>query len=408
MARDNYEAGLLGETIGHDTFSYDYQMGARERERQASSGGGGGVGALAGAGGGGIVFAAMMVILAFCAFIVSFCTYPIAGMATLIGFGIGTQIVNGDGHNTMNGVGLVFALMIPCYILYMLTFQIEMKMGHVRVYQIFRHYWRLAVGTFVAHILGESFHMKSQFPDGAPLSGYLTDYAITITAFFFLYLNSQRLDEKYELEPVETQWINRIVDPALKWLFPVVPWNLRETGILVAKTAQDAPIEIEMQPGQNLRVGEDIVPVQFLTITEKRKHRGRVALAGLALLFGSISLVDALFGFDDFFPYLLSGAGMALGFFLAVSSLGGESRPGRLQAPFRWLQFSYPTGSGINKLVELQFRKRMDEKVFRRALMNAMRDYFDAQEAQKQEVKPKRRLPQDRPANDEAAQAQSA
>ena len=108
MADSDYAAGLRGETIGHDTFSYSYQLGVQERERQARGGSGGGIGsAMAGVGGGNILMVAILVIVAFCAFMISFCIYPIAGITTLIAFLIGSSYFNSGAG--MNGVGLVFA-----------------------------------------------------------------------------------------------------------------------------------------------------------------------------------------------------------------------------------------------------------------------------------------------------------
>lgn len=247
MAYDDYDAGLKGETIGHDTFSYAYQLGARERERQAASSGG--AGGLAGASGGGIVLVAVLVIVSFIAFVLAICTYPFAGIVTGIAFGIGVWLLNGDGHNTMNGVGLVFALMVPCYIVYRLAIIAEHKIAQHKIYRIFRTLWRIAAYTYIAHALGTGLHMENgkvvlhdSFMD------YILHVLMVVVAFFGSYWNSVRLDYKYNLEPVRLKWI----DSALNAVLSRMPWSRRKRGSArthtVAGSVQTASYEPASSP----------------------------------------------------------------------------------------------------------------------------------------------------------------
>lgn len=208
MAKDDYEAGLLGETAGHDTFSPDYQAGQNDR----GSGGGGGdaIGGIAG--GGGIVFVAVMVILAFFAFILAICTYPIAGVITGIAFAIGIELTNGDGANTMNGVGLVFAWMVPCYVVYRLAMLLEGVVQQFKWYRIFRTFWRIAAYTFMAYTFGSALHRYDAVKHTAD---YVLHGAIVFFTFFISYLNSIRLDEKYDLDPVRLKWLDTAMKPIL-------------------------------------------------------------------------------------------------------------------------------------------------------------------------------------------------
>jgi hypothetical protein len=112
----------------------------------------------------------------------------------------------------MSAVGLIFAMMVPCYLFYRLLFRLELKIASsLHIYRIFRQCWRMVVGAFAVHVPGTAFHVKGEYPDGAPLSGYLIDGAMTVTSFFLLYLNSIRLDRKYDLDPVRFKGLEFIV-----------------------------------------------------------------------------------------------------------------------------------------------------------------------------------------------------
>ncbi|MCB1682556.1 MAG: hypothetical protein H6858_10235 [Rhodospirillales bacterium] len=383
MARDNYEAGLLGETAGHDTLSYEYQRGVLERERRAKGGGSWSTESGVASSSGSIVLAAVAVIIAFCAFIVSFCVYPIAGLSTLFAFGIGTGVINGDGHNTMNGVGLVFALMVPCYLIFRVTFGLEMKMGKVRSYQIFRHYWRLVVGTYAVHVLGTSFHLQSQYPEGAPLSGYLMDWGMTFAAFFLLYLNSKRLDSKYELEPVENKKIDVILAPVLNWVTSPAPKAVRETGLLHAKALDGQAIEIAVQADQSVRLGGDVVPVSHIRdVEEVRTFRMLMRVAGIVLFFAAPVVVKGMFGgFESSIAQILGVAGIVFSAYLVLTSFLNRTPPGKLQGPFRSHSILFDDVEKNSKIVELKFASAKDERLFMQALKNHQKDAKDAASA---------------------------
>jgi hypothetical protein len=213
MAKDDYEAGLLGETAGHDIFSPDYQAGTRARQR----GGGGGGGALAGLGSGGIVFVAIMVIVAFFAFIVAIGTYPIAGTITGIAFAIGMQVTNGDGQSTMNSVGLIFAWMIPCYIVYIFAMKLEHFVAGYRLYRAFRTFWRIVFGTLLGFVIGSAFHTQGGSFTGIGVLDHVLHWFVTVVGFVGGYMNSIRLDDKHNFDAFHIRPLDRVVKLLLGW-----------------------------------------------------------------------------------------------------------------------------------------------------------------------------------------------
>ena len=333
MARDNYEAGLFGESAGHDIFSPDYQSGARERERRALATEGGGGGGGAAGGGGGMLFGVIMVIVAFCAFVISFVTYPIAGITVLIAFLISAANVEGA-----NFVFLVFALMVPCFIVYLFTFKVEKRAAQAKWYRTFRLYWRLVLGTFVVHEVGALFHRPRDYPNGAPLSAYLLDLALSAAGFVVIYLNSIRLDRKYELEPARNKLIDAFVDPIVKFLVPPVDPDIRETPPLSAKTDRGQAIEARVSADGVVTVGEDRVPVAQLSIGVERKHRVKLVFGGVILFFAGPIIIKNMYGtFNGFMPETLGLIGIIASVLLVVVGFYEKTPPGKLAGSFRYL-----------------------------------------------------------------------
>ncbi len=217
MAKNDYEAGVLGETAGHDIFSPDYQAGARVRERGGRGGGGGGGGALAGMGGGGIVFVAIMVIAAFFAFIAAFATYPVAAAITGIAYAIGAWYENHDGNNTMNGVGLIFAYMLPCFIVFLFAMKVEHYVASFWFYRAFRTVWRMLAGTLIGFVIGSATHTQGGSLTGVHLFDMILNYMAAGLGFIIGYMNSIRLDDKHDFMPVHIKPLDRVVKLLIGW-----------------------------------------------------------------------------------------------------------------------------------------------------------------------------------------------
>src|SRR5262249_41599280 len=113
---DDYKAGYTGN-FGPDVdpLSYSFNMGQNDRDRAIREGsyGGGGGGAFAGLGGAGPVVVAVVVIMAIVGFLLAWITYPIAGILTGIVFALAGFVLQNHG---VNGVGQIFTLCVPCYI----------------------------------------------------------------------------------------------------------------------------------------------------------------------------------------------------------------------------------------------------------------------------------------------------
>jgi len=374
MAPDNYQGGLRGETVGYDVYSPDYQAGASERERRARGPmGGGAVGGAGGAGGGaGIVLAAVLVIIAFCAFVVSFCVYPVAGLAVLIAFAVGSSILDPGG--TMNFVGLVFAMMLPCLIVYMFVRRLEARLGARPRYRAFRHYWRLFFGTMLFHAIGASFHMEKHYPDGAPLSAYALDAFLTFTGFFFVYWNSLRLDRDAGLKPVRIQWIDRLLVLIKNRLVPPAPEGITETGVLPAQTENGSAVEVSIQGGAVL-VGAQRIPLDAIVeVAQIRQRRGLLGCSGVLLLIVAPLLVKGIFG--DFSGTLAKWLGFgailyaAWLFFVAVFE---RTPAGRLGGPFRSLRATWNDNGGERRSITLRFTDPRDERLFTTVVDNLRR-----------------------------------
>ncbi len=247
MAKDDYEAGLLGETAGHDVFSPDYQAGTRARERGGrGGGGGGGAGGLAGLGSGGIVFVAIMVIAAFFAFIACVATYPVAAAITGTAFGIGAWFTNGDGQNTMNGVGLIFAWMIPCFIVYLFAMKVEHFVAGFWPYRAFRTMWRIAAATLLGFVVGSATHTQGGSLTGIHLFDMILNYLAAGLGFILGYMNSIRLDDKHDFTPVHIKPLDRVVRILLGWApgykgSAFAPHRKNRTWADVLKTAPYEP-----------------------------------------------------------------------------------------------------------------------------------------------------------------------
>lgn len=253
MAKDDYEAGLLGETAGHDTFSPDYQAGARLRERGGrGGGGGGGAGGIAGLGGGGIVFVAIMVIVAFFAFIFVAATYPVAAAITGTAFAIGAWYTNADGHNTMNGVGLIFAWMIPCFIVYLFAMKVEHRVAGFWLYRAFRTIWRIIAATLLGFVVGSATHTQGESLTGVHLFDMILNYMAAGLGFILGYMNSIRLDDKHDFTPFHIGPLDKLNKLLLGWApgFKGSAFQIRKkrTRAEVLKTAPYKPAPLPDPP----------------------------------------------------------------------------------------------------------------------------------------------------------------
>lgn len=248
MAKDDYDAGLRGETAGHDVFSPDYQDGTRIRQRGGRGGGVGDGGVLGGMAGGGIVFVAVMVIAAFFAFIFVAATYPVAAAITGTAFGIGAWYTNADGHNTMNGVGLIFAWMIPCFIVYFFAMKVEHFVAGSWLYRAFRTIWRILAATLLGFVIGSATHTQGGSLTGVHLFDMILNYMAAGVGFLIGYMNSIRLDDKHDFTPVHIKPLDRIVKILIGWApgyqdSAFAPFRKSRTRAEVLKTRPYEPAE---------------------------------------------------------------------------------------------------------------------------------------------------------------------
>ncbi len=374
MAPDNYEGGLRGETVGYDVYSPDYQAGASERERRARGPiGGGATGGAGGAGGGaGIVLVAILVIIAFCAFVVSFCVYPVAGLAVLIAFLVGSATLDPGG--TMNFVGLVFAMMLPCLIVYLYARRLEARLGRRPLYRAFRHYWRLFFGTMLFHAIGVSFHMEKHYPDGAPLSAYALDAFLTFTGFFFVYWNSLRLDRDAGLQPVRIQWIERLLVLLKNRLVPPAPEGITETGVLPAQTHNGSAVELSIQGGAVLVAAQRIPLDAIVEVVQVRERRGLLGCSGVLLLIVAPLLVKGIFGdFSGTVAKWLGFGAILYAAWLVLVAVIERTPAGRLGGPFRSLRVTWRVEDGSLRSTSVRLRNPRDERLFTAAVGNLRR-----------------------------------
>jgi hypothetical protein len=364
---EDYEAGMRGDSFGADTFSYSYQMGAQERERRARSGGGfGGSSAL----GGGPV-AVLGVILAFLGFIAALAAYPISGCLTGIAFALGTALINGGGHNTMNGVGLVFALMVPCGLIYFVTFSFELRAAaSSALYRTFRLYWRLVLGTFFVHALGSAFHRPNDFGEPAPISGYLVDAVMTVGGCLLLYLNSIRLDRKYGLIPPRIALLDRLIAPLQNRLIPVMPIDKDDSLFVRAKIDSGKPVEVGLRSDGMVQLGASQFPLRnLLSVETNRDHRGLLAVCAVFLFFAGPGILKNMFGDFQSLTAQALGLSAVLGSaYLLLMSLLPKTPAGKLAGPFRFVELCYTDTDDRPRLHSLKFETASDEIRFRRAL----------------------------------------
>ncbi len=371
---DEYKAGYSGQSWGVDTFSYSYQMGQNDRARQVREGTYGSDGGASGAvaGGGGIVFAAVAVIIAFCAFVVALVSYPMAAGVTGILFGISASVINSDGAK-MNGVGLVFALMVPCYIIFVLAFNVEQKVANFRPYRVFRQYWRVVVGTFFVHTLCTGLHREGS---NAGFFEYAIDVVATASSPFLMYLNSMRLDRKYEMEPIRFRWLEAIVAPVKNRLVPKVNESIRETPLFQVKDAlRGGAMQVQVSNGM-VKFGDHMVPVgNVKKINYGREYRGSLLGVGVVLPVVLIVIIGKATNeeFIGFFPQFFGLASLVLGAVLVLWGLIQATPPGRLQGPFRTIDFYFAVDGEKNEQVYLKFQKPQDERMFVQALDNGLK-----------------------------------
>ncbi len=374
MANGDYEAGLKGLTVGFDVNSDDYKAGATERERRARGplGGGAAGGAGGAGGGGGIVLVAILVIVAFCAFVISFCVYPVAGLAVLIAFVVGSTTLDPSG--SMNFVGLVFAMMLPCLIVYLYARRLEARLGRRPRYRAFRHYWRLVLGTNLFHAIGVSFHMKKHYPDGAPLSAYVLDAFLTVAGFFIVYWNSIRLDRSAGLVPVRIAWIERLVQHVQNRLVPVVPEGITETGILPGQASNGSAVELSLQQGAAL-IGTERIPLDALVeVAQVRERRGLLGCSGVLLLIVAPLLVKGIFGdFSGTVAKWLGFGAILYAAWLVLVAVIERTPAGRLGGPFRSLRVTWRVEDGSLRSTSVRLRHPRDERLFTAAVGNLRR-----------------------------------
>ncbi len=371
---DEYKAGYSGNYgTNIDTFSYSFQMGQKDRERQmregtyGSGGGGGGAGMV---GGGGIVLVAFMVILAFCAFVIALISYPVAAVISGGAFMIGTAMMGGG----MNFVGLVFALMVPVFIAYLIAFKLEQKAAGFRPYRIFRQWWRIVTGTYLVYFLG--YALLTHDPEQAGFFEYAIAWGALIPAPYLMYANSIRLDRKYELEPIRFRWLERIVSPIKNRLIPAVNENLRETPRFTVKDAYNkSTMDVQVSNG-TVRFGETTIPVgNVKNVSYERERRGMLIAAGVILPIAIIVMVGKMNNedFTGFFPQLFGALGLGAGIALLLWGFIQATPPGRLQGPFRIVNFYLAKSEEENGQVYLKFAHPKDERMFVQAIENSLK-----------------------------------
>ncbi len=364
---DDYKDGLAGKSgYGVDTFSYSYQMGQKDRER----GSGGDAGA---AGGGGILFGALAIIIAVCAFTIALISYPFAAGVAGAGFVIGVTMMQAGG-SAWNGLGFVFALMVPIFIVYVFAFQLELKFGHNQRYRFCRQWWRILAGTYLVYFLG--YALLTNDPEQAGFLEYTIHIFAVVVAPYLMYENSMRLDRKYELEPIRFRWLERLVAPVKNRLIPPVDEKVRETPVFHVKDVyKKAPMDVQVANGI-VQFGETKVPVANVkTISYEREYRGWLLSAGVILPILLIVFIGKSSGedFTGFFPQLFSVAGMAGGLALVLWAFIQKTPPGRIQGPFRHMNFYFAKDEQTNGQVYIKFARPEEERKFVQSIENSLK-----------------------------------
>lgn len=362
---NEYKAGYNNEPWGVDTFSYSYQMGQRDRER--------GSGGDAMAGGGGILFAAFAIIIAVFAFIIALISYPFAAIVAGVGFVIGVTMMQ-SGGTAWNGLGFVFALMVPIFIVYVFAFQLELKFGHNQRYRFVRQRWRIVAGTYLVYFLG--YALLTNDPEQAGFLEYTIHIFAVAVAPYLMYENSMRLDRKYDLEPLRFRWLERIVAPVKNRLVPPVDEQVRETPVLHVKDMYNGvPMDVQIANGM-VQFGETTVPIgNIKTISYERERRGSLLAAGVILPIVLIVIIGKANGedFKSFFPQLFGVAGLAGGLVLILWALIQATPPGRLQGPFRHVNFYFAKDDETNDQVYIKFARPEEERKFVQAIENGLK-----------------------------------
>ncbi|NJN14795.1 MAG: hypothetical protein HC813_04115 [Planctomycetes bacterium] len=270
----------------------------------------------------------------------------------------------------MNFVALVFALMIPCYIVYRVLMPVEMKAGKRRGYRVLRHYWRIVVGTYVVHAFGTLWHRGEE---GPALMGHALDAAMTVIGFFLLYLNSRRLDAKQDIEPIRSAWIDLALDPVLRRVAPPISREVPVIEGMRVRTGAGESLEIRLGVDQILHLGSRSLPLAMAEVGEmERSHRGKLAAAALLLFLTGPVLVKKVFGnLRDLLPQLFGLAGILASLALLGWALLKHTPSGLLGGPFRSHWIHWRTADGQREAMQIRFRESSDERLLLAALVNS-------------------------------------
>lgn len=369
---DEYKAGYSGNYGPNiDTLSYSFQMGQNDRDRQIREGtyGNQSGGAFAGLSVGPVLFA-VVVLVAIAAFFLAWISYPIAGILTGITFGVAAFFLQEQG---MNGTMQIFALAVPCYIVFRFALMLEHKVAKLKLYRIFRQCWRIFAGTSLVHALARRLHVT-----GNPtMDAYIIDGVLTGLAPFAFYLNSIRLDVKYMHAPIRFKWIdmilvlvkNRFVRPAMK--------DIRETSALPVRDITSNAVMNAQVTGGRVAMGNVNVPVgNILRCAHGRRQRFGLSVAGLILGFIFIGSIGGGNGAETrgFLSQIVGLAGLAIAALLLVWAFIPNALAGKLGGPFRFLEVFYIGENGADGgKVRMQFNSAEDEHRFVSAIENGLK-----------------------------------
>jgi hypothetical protein len=226
------------------------------------------------------------------------------------------------------------------------------------------------VGTFFVYTLGTGLLRGGN----AGFFEYFIHWGSAVCAPYLMYMNSMRLDKKYELEPIRFRWLDPLTGPIKDWLIPKVPGDLRDTGPLHARSAGDEII-IEVS-GSTAKFGEVEIPVAKITNVEyEREHRGLLIGGGIFLPMVLIAILGKMTNesFIGFFPQLFGLASLAVGAVLIFWGVVQSTPAGKLAGPYRILWVHYTKEDDDSGVFHIKFNRPEDERAFLQTLENGLK-----------------------------------
>jgi hypothetical protein len=309
--------------------------------------------------------------MAIVGFLLAWITYPIAGILTGIAFALGGFVLQNYG---VNGVGQIFTLCVPCYIVFRFAMLLERRAAKLKPYRIFRQCWRIFAGTGLVHAITRRLHSGAV---GVPMDAYVIDAVLTGLAPFVFYLNSLRLDAKNNLATIRFKWFDLAL-AAVKSRFvrPVIP-DIRETGVLQGREPKSGASMTAQVAGQWVTMGNAKVPIGDIRKTAYgRRNRVQLGVAGaVLLLIFSRSILGGSSGVGHgFVSQIFSVAGLALAALLLVWASLPNALAGKLGGPYRFLKVFYFGGKSADAgFAQMQFNDAEDEHRFVSAIANCLK-----------------------------------